>query len=94
MDRMSTDGETIFWRCDKRASTGCKGRIHTTAGEEREFKRLITEHSCSGVGDAARVRVQKVMSGIRQRGASTMEKPSQIRSAAVQNLPLAVLGIC
>ncbi|KAL7078536.1 hypothetical protein ACQ4LE_001880 [Meloidogyne hapla] len=49
MDRMSTDGETIFWRCDKRTSTGCKGRIHTTAGEEREFKRLITEHSCSGV---------------------------------------------
>uniref|UniRef100_A0A1I8BAH8 glucuronosyltransferase n=1 Tax=Meloidogyne hapla TaxID=6305 RepID=A0A1I8BAH8_MELHA len=27
-----------------------RGRIHTTAGEEREFKRLITEHSCSGVG--------------------------------------------
>jgi len=30
---------------------------------------------------------------IRQRGASTMEKPAQIRAAAVQNLPLAIMGI-
>ena len=33
------------------------------------------------------------MSVIRQRGASTMEKPAQIRAAAVQNLPLAIMGI-
>uniref|UniRef100_A0A1I8BSN1 FLYWCH-type domain-containing protein n=1 Tax=Meloidogyne hapla TaxID=6305 RepID=A0A1I8BSN1_MELHA len=54
MDRMSTDGETIFWRCDKRASTGCKGRIHTTAGEEREFKRLITEMGVRQSGRASK----------------------------------------
>nr|CAD2142303.1 unnamed protein product [Meloidogyne enterolobii] len=49
-------------------------------------------HSCSGLGDPARVGVQKAMSMIRQRGASTMEKPAQIRAAAVQNLPLAIMG--
>ncbi|CAK5024761.1 unnamed protein product [Meloidogyne enterolobii] len=43
-------------------------------------------HSCSGLGDPARVGVQKAMSMIRQRGASTMEKPAQIRAAAAKCL--------
>uniref|UniRef100_A0A914NWF4 FLYWCH-type domain-containing protein n=1 Tax=Meloidogyne incognita TaxID=6306 RepID=A0A914NWF4_MELIC len=100
MDKPSADGEKIFWRCDTRKTTECKGRIHTTADEERSFLRMVTAHSCSGLGDPARVGVQKVdlnyiifseflfqvMSVIRQRGASTMEKPAQIRAAAVQNL--------
>nr|CAD2126436.1 unnamed protein product [Meloidogyne enterolobii]CAD2130131.1 unnamed protein product [Meloidogyne enterolobii]CAD2173490.1 unnamed protein product [Meloidogyne enterolobii] len=93
MDKPSADGEKIFWRCDTRKTTECKGRIHTTADEERSFLRMVTAHSCSGLGDPARVGVQKVMSVIRQRGASTMEKPAQIRAAAVQNLPLAIMGI-
>ena len=92
MDKPSADGEKIFWRCDTRKTTECKGRIHTTADEERSFLRMVTAHSCSGLGDPARVGVQKVdlnyiifseflfqvMSVIRQRGASTMEKPAQI----------------
>ena len=34
--------------------------IHTTAGEERAFLRMVIEHSCPGLGDPARVGVQKV----------------------------------
>ena len=30
MDKPSADGEKIFWRCDTRKTTECKGRIHTT----------------------------------------------------------------
>ena len=59
-DRLSNDGEKFFWCCDKRRTTDCKGRIHTTAGEERAFLRMVTEHSCSGLGDPTRVGVQKV----------------------------------
>jgi hypothetical protein len=35
-DRLSNDFEKPFWRCDKRWTSDCKGRIHTS-GEERVF---------------------------------------------------------
>jgi hypothetical protein len=44
-DRLSNDFEKPFWRCDKRWTSDCKGRIHTTYGEESVFLRMVTEHS-------------------------------------------------
>ncbi|KAL7077678.1 hypothetical protein ACQ4LE_003502 [Meloidogyne hapla] len=57
-DRESSDGEIIFWRCDEKGrggkGRGCKGRIWTTSCENREFIRLVTEHSCSTTGNAVK----------------------------------------
>ncbi|KAL7078050.1 hypothetical protein ACQ4LE_002649 [Meloidogyne hapla] len=90
-DRESSDGQIIFWRCDERGK-GCKGRIWTTSCENREFIRLVTEHSCSTTGDPVRVAVQQAITTVRQRAATTMENPSQIRSNVLQGVSTAVLG--
>uniref|UniRef100_A0A914L8K1 FLYWCH-type domain-containing protein n=1 Tax=Meloidogyne incognita TaxID=6306 RepID=A0A914L8K1_MELIC len=88
-DRDSADGQLIFWRCDER-SNGCKGRIWTTSCQNREFVRLITDHSCSTTGDAAKVSVQQILTSVRQRAATTLENPAQIRSNVVQGASTAV----
>nr|CAD2177161.1 unnamed protein product [Meloidogyne enterolobii] len=62
-DKDSADGERIFWRCDEK-SNGCKGRIWTTSCENREFIRLVTEHSCSSTGNSVRVAVQQTLTTI------------------------------
>ncbi|KAF7624712.1 hypothetical protein Mgra_00010018 [Meloidogyne graminicola] len=90
-DKESADGDRIFWRCDERGS-GCKGRVWTTSGEAREFLRLVTDHSCSTTGDAAKVAVQKAITTVRYRAATTMENPVQIRSTVIQEMSTAVLG--
>lgn len=102
-DKESADGDRIFWRCDERGS-GCKGRVWTTSGEAREFLRLVTDHSCSTtglcflifsnikLGDAAKVAVQKAITTVRYRAATTMENPVQIRSTVIQEMSTAVLG--
>jgi len=90
-NRGSRDGERLFWRCEKQ-KTGCKGRIHTSSGENRTFLQLVTPHTCSETGDAVRVVVQQTVTGIKRRALTTMENPSQIRAEAVQGLSQAIMG--
>nr|CAD2139972.1 unnamed protein product [Meloidogyne enterolobii] len=87
-DRESSDGDRIFWRCEQKHNK-CNGRIWTTSCENREFIRLVTEHSCSTTVNVA---VQQVMTNIRRRAATTMDNPAQIRSNVVQGTSTAVLG--
>uniref|UniRef100_A0A1I8BW55 NADP-dependent 3-hydroxy acid dehydrogenase YdfG n=1 Tax=Meloidogyne hapla TaxID=6305 RepID=A0A1I8BW55_MELHA len=91
-DRVSSIGDKIFWRCDL-LNHGCKGRIHTASDNERTFLKLVTQHTCSTAGNAARVGVQKAVSAVRSRARESLEVlPSQIRASVVEQLPEAILG--
>nr|CAD2149687.1 unnamed protein product [Meloidogyne enterolobii] len=91
-DRISSLGDKIFWRCDL-LNHGCKGRIHTASDIERTFIKLVTEHTCSLTGNAARVGVQKAVSAVRSRARESLDMvPSQIRASVVEELPEAILG--
>jgi hypothetical protein len=89
-DKMSADGTIVFWRCDKRG-IGCNGRIWTNANDGT-FNSLRIRHTCSEVGNAARVQLQTMQTRIKQRAETTMENPSTIRDESLANAPLAVLG--
>ena len=60
--------------------------------ENRNFIRLVTKHSCSTTGNAVRVAVQQALTTVRQRAATMMENPAQIRNTVVQGVSTAVLG--
>jgi hypothetical protein len=51
LDRLNSNGSLVFWRCDLRGA-GCKGRIHTTAGADRAFVKMVTQHTCADTGES------------------------------------------
>lgn len=96
-----------MWRCEKKDSGGkkilvdgierggrkgyCNGRIWTR-NIDNAFHSVRRKHSYSDVGNPTRVEIQKVLTNVRKRAASTMEKPSQIRVEVTQNITLAARG--
>uniref|UniRef100_A0A1I8BS26 MULE domain-containing protein n=1 Tax=Meloidogyne hapla TaxID=6305 RepID=A0A1I8BS26_MELHA len=89
-DKESADGEIIFWRCDEK-SNGCRGRIWThlvKTGSLFVSSHSIAVHQLVTIA----VAVQQTLTTIRQRAATTMENPAQIRSNVIQGVSTAVLG--
>ncbi|KAK0407297.1 hypothetical protein QR680_019124 [Steinernema hermaphroditum] len=75
-DRTSASGDVVFWRCDQRAVSRCKARLHlsTTSGE---VAALLQNHNHDSA--VARCEAQKIANMIKDRAASTMETPAQLR---------------
>ncbi|KAK0423428.1 hypothetical protein QR680_008141 [Steinernema hermaphroditum] len=75
-DRTSASGDVVFWRCDQRAVSRCKARLHlsTTSGE---VAALLQNHNHDSA--VARCEAQKIVNMIKDRAASTMETPAQLR---------------
>lgn len=78
-DKRSSDGTTTFWRCDSKGgkgTVGCKGRIWTST-VDGTFHSLRAAHTCSAVGDANRVGLSKIVTGMKRRAENTQETPLQ-----------------
>uniref|UniRef100_A0A915NGW6 FLYWCH-type domain-containing protein n=2 Tax=Meloidogyne TaxID=189290 RepID=A0A915NGW6_9BILA len=90
-EKPSKDETKLFWRCEFQSSKGinCKGRIHT----DLEHNVLIAKgnHTCVENGPA-RVQSQLAVSNMKRRALETMEQPSTIRAAALQNIPTPVMA--
>ncbi|KAB0793284.1 hypothetical protein PPYR_12904 [Photinus pyralis] len=71
-DRMSSDGNVKFWRCQERGR--CKARLHS--GEDGVVLKTINQHSHEA--SAAKVEVQKIITRIKRRVADTIEPTIQM----------------
>lgn len=84
-DKMSQDGQTKFWRCDKRHA--CKARVHVREGI---VVRRINQHTHPG--SAANVEVMGAMTALRDRAANTQDQTARVVSFATDNLSQAAHG--
>lgn len=90
-DKASRDGAVQFWRCENK-NIGCNARIWTNI-QDGSFNCIRREHSCSTVGNAARVALQEVNATVRRLAETTHETPAEIRKIATQNVCDAVKDI-
>jgi len=67
-DKLSTDGERKFWRCDQKMN-GCPVRVHTDSNGDI-IKRLHDHNHGSSV---ARVEVNRLRTAVKRRAEDTVE---------------------
>ena len=84
-EKLSKDGETRFWKCDRRST--CKARIHILGG--RVTKRVNTH---THPGDAAKVEVLNAMTILRNRATNTQDQTARVVAVATDNLTQAAQG--
>ncbi|KAB0799136.1 hypothetical protein PPYR_07016 [Photinus pyralis] len=85
-DRMSSDGNVKFWRCQERGR--CKARLHS--GEDGVVLKTINQHSHEA--SAAKVEVQKIITRIKRRAADTIEPTIQVMNECTLDASQAAQG--
>ncbi len=86
-EKLSVDGERVFWRCEKR--NVCKARVHTQTGTDRIVYRLY-EHTHAPEG--AHVEVLKAIETMKERAAGTHESTGHVVTQATAGLSQAAKG--
>lgn len=87
-DRHSSDNTRMFWRCAKRASDGCKARVHTN--RNNEVVKIINPHTHGS--DVTQIEISKLKNSIKLRAINTVEIPSQIMNHVSQAVTDSIRG--
>jgi hypothetical protein len=88
MDKKSSDGQRIFWRCDNKGH-GCKARLHTLT-ENDDVILEMNQHDHDS--DAANIEVNHIKKEMKERALQTDEAPAQIMNRCTQSATQAVRG--
>ncbi|MCP3665952.1 MAG: hypothetical protein GY696_26220, partial [Gammaproteobacteria bacterium] len=86
-EKLSSDGERIFWRCERKGT--CRARIHTDAESGRILKHIY-DHGHAA--DCARVEVLRSIEHLKERAENTQESTGQVVTHATGGLSQAAKG--